>query len=77
MYKLNNYNQTCYIYLVQSSRMKLRGSLVIIICCCLLQFSNLAQTQYLFSLGGSLKNPINICGLGFDVLSIPTPGSSG
>ena len=29
------------------TRMKLRGSLVIIVCCFLLQFSNLAQTRYI------------------------------
>ena len=42
----------CYIYLAQNARLKLRCSLAIILCCCLLQFPNLhvAQKQYLFYL---------------------------
>ena len=41
-YNYANYKDTMYIYLVKSARMNLRGSLIIILCCCLLQLPNLS-----------------------------------
>ena len=52
-------------------RMKLRGSLIVIICCFLLQFSNLTQKRYMFSLGNSFSNIIILCFQGLIFLVYP------
>ena len=51
--------------------MKLRGSIVVIICCFLLQFSNLAQKRYTFSL---CNNVMVVCFQGLMFLIYPLLG---
>ena len=54
--------------------MKLRGSLVVIICCCLLQFSNLIQKRYLFTFTPWFGAPMFECFQGLLYLVYPFLG---
>ena len=54
--------------------MKLHGSLIVIICCFLFQFSNLAQKRYIFSLGNSFNDIFVVCIQGLMFLVYPLLG---
>ena len=54
--------------------MKLRGSIVVIICCFLLQFLNWAQKRYIFSLGNSFNDIVVVCTQGLMFLVYPLLG---
>ena len=54
--------------------MKLCGSLIVIICCFLLQFSNLTQKRYIFSLRNDFNNAVVVCIQGLMFLVYPLLG---
>ena len=54
--------------------MRLHGSVVIIICCFLLQFPNLVQKRYMLSFGNDFNNIFVICTQGLMFLVYPLLG---
>ena len=54
--------------------MKLHASIIIIVCCFLLQFSNLAQKRYIFSLGNIFNDIVIVCIQGLMFLIYPLLG---
>ena len=54
--------------------MKLRGSIIIIICCFLLQLSNFAQKQYTFSIRNNFNTIFVVCFQGLMFLVYPLLG---
>ena len=54
--------------------MKLRGCIIVIICCFLLQFSNVAQKRYVYSLGNSFNDIFIVCIQGLTFLVYPLLG---